>query len=59
MKAGNFGDDVFKAEVLVRPSILEHILNQGHALLWTDSDMVWLQNPLTFLPDVNDSTGVR
>ncbi|CAN0301406.1 unnamed protein product, partial [Ascophyllum nodosum] len=56
-KAGAFGDDVFKAEVLVRPHILQAILKRGYPLLWTDSDMVWLRNPLTVLPKVNDTNG--
>lgn len=54
IKAGSFGDDTFKSQVLVRPNILLHILNEGYNLLWTDSDMVWLNNPLPVLPDTND-----
>lgn len=38
--------------------MLRHILKQGYTLLWTDSDMVWLGNPLPLLPDVHDSEAV-
>ena len=53
------GDDTFKSQVLIRPSILLHILKQGYTLLWTDSDMVWLGNPLPLLPDMDDPEAVR
>ena len=53
------GDDTFKSQVLIRPSILLHILKEGYTLLWTDSDMVWLENPLPLLPHVNNSNEVR
>ena len=52
------GDETFRSQVLVRPNILLHILNQGYSLLWTDSDMVWLDNPLPLLPDINDPEAV-
>lgn len=39
--------------------ILLNILKQGYTLLWTDSDMVWLRDPLPLLPDLNDPTAVR
>ncbi|CAN0317802.1 unnamed protein product [Pylaiella littoralis] len=51
VKAGQWGDDIFKHEALVRPDILLSILRQGYKLLWTDVDMVWLRNPLPLLPD--------
>lgn len=54
IQAGRIGDDTFKAEVVIRPQILLHILNQGYPCLWTDSDMVWLENPLPFLPDIDN-----
>lgn len=52
------GDETFRSQVLIRPKILLHILNQGYSLLWTDSDMVWLDNPLPLLPDINDPEAV-
>lgn len=58
VKAGRMGDETFRSQVLVRPKILLHILNQGYSLLWTDSDMVWLENPLPLLPDINDPEAV-
>eukprot|EP00903_Cladosiphon_okamuranus_P005636 g5602.t1 len=54
IKAGRMGDDTFKSQVLIRPNMLLHILKQGYTLLWTDSDMVWLENPLPVLPDMDD-----
>ena len=57
--AGQFGDPAFAAEVLVRPSILTHIMNQGFAVLWSDSDIVWLGNPLPLLPGTADPHSVR
>ena len=52
--AGAFGNDMFKTQVLVRPKILQRILDFGYTALWTDSDIVWLKNPLLLLPDVRD-----
>ncbi|CAM9634317.1 unnamed protein product, partial [Laminaria digitata] len=54
-----FGDPAFAAEVLVRPSILTHIMNQGFTVLWSDSDIVWLENPLPLLPDTANPSAVR
>lgn len=53
------GDDTFKSQVLIRPNMLLHILKQGYTLLWTDSDMVWLGDPLPLLPDMDDPEAVR
>ncbi|CAN0411584.1 unnamed protein product, partial [Scytosiphon promiscuus] len=50
VKAGQFGDSIFAKMVLVRPKILQSILNQEYAVLWSDSDIVWLDNPLSLLP---------
>lgn len=58
IKAGQIGGDTFKAQVMLRPKVLLHVLNQGYTLLWTDSDMVWLGNPLPVLPDMNDPEAV-
>ncbi|CAM9206713.1 unnamed protein product, partial [Hapterophycus canaliculatus] len=58
-RAGEFGDASFAAEVLVRPSILSHILAQSFTVLWSDSDIVWLSNPLPLLPDAYDPSDVR
>ncbi|CAM9141525.1 unnamed protein product [Scytosiphon promiscuus] len=55
IKAGKMGDETFRAQVLIRPNMLRHILMQGYTLLWTDSDMVWLGDPLPSLPDMHDS----
>ncbi|CAM9429766.1 unnamed protein product, partial [Hapterophycus canaliculatus] len=55
IKAGKMGDETFRAQVLIRPNMLRHILKQAYTLLWTDSDMVWLGNPLPLLPDIHDS----
>lgn len=52
------GDATFQNQVLVRPSILQAILAAGYTVLWTDSDMVWLENPLGYLPDINDPSAV-
>ena len=52
------GDDTFKSQVLIRPKMLLHILKQGYTLLWTDSDMVWLGNPLPLLPAMNHPEAV-
>lgn len=57
-KAGNWRSPVFKSEVFIRPEILLSILNQGYTVLWTDSDMVWLKNPLPFLPGSKDTHSV-
>lgn len=43
----------------MRPSILNYILKQKYSVLWTDSDMVWLENPLPLLPDMEDPSAVR
>lgn len=59
MKAGVYGDDMFKSQVIIRPLILLNILKQGYPLLWTDSDMVWFGNPLPLLPKITDSSAVR
>lgn len=59
VKAGAWGDAIFRAETLVRPDILSSILRQGYAALWTDVDIVWLGNPLPLLPDLRDPTSVR
>lgn len=52
------GDATFQSQVLVRPSILQSILAAGYTVLWTDSDMVWLGDPLPLLPDVNERSSV-
>eukprot|EP00752_Nemacystus_decipiens_P012355 g10952.t1 len=52
--AGKWGDAEFKAQTVIRPHILLHILKQGYTLFWTDVDMVWLANPLPALPDPRD-----
>lgn len=43
----------------MRPSILSHILAQKFTVLWSDSDVVWLDNPLPLLPDTRDPSDVR
>ena len=53
------GDATFQSQVLVRPSILQSILAAGYTALWTDSDVVWLGDPLLLLPDINDPSSVR
>lgn len=58
IQAGEIGGDTFKSQVLIRPHVLLRILNQGYTLLWTDSDMVWLRNPLPSLPDMEGQEGV-
>lgn len=57
-RAGTYGDFAFAAEVSVRPFILQSVLREGFAALWTDSDMVWLGNPLPLLPDLKSSSTV-
>ncbi|CAN0058993.1 unnamed protein product [Ectocarpus sp. 13 AM-2016] len=51
VKAGQWGDEIFKHETVVRPDILLSIMAQGYKVLWTDVDIVWLGNPLPLLPD--------
>lgn len=43
----------------MRPSILNYILKQKYSVLWTDSDMVWLDSPLPLLPNIEDPSAVR
>ncbi|CAN0040821.1 unnamed protein product, partial [Laminaria digitata] len=56
--AGTYGDAVFQSQVLVRPRLLQSILAAGYTALWTDSDIVWLGNPLPLLPNVHDPSSV-
>ena len=56
--SGRIGDENFSEAVLVRPRLLRSILSQGYAALWSDSDMVWLKNPLPLLPQLDDAEGV-
>lgn len=51
VKAGQWGDAIFKHETVVRPDILLSIMGQGYKVLWTDVDIVWLGNPMPLLPD--------
>ncbi|CAM9904550.1 unnamed protein product [Scytosiphon promiscuus] len=51
VKAGQWGDAIFKHETVVRPDILMSVMRQGYRVLWTDVDIVWLGNPLPLLPD--------
>lgn len=57
--AGWMRNKIFEAQTVIRPSLLLHIVNQGYTALWTDSDMVWLDNPFPFLPHVHDPESVR
>lgn len=60
VKAGQWGDAIFKRETVVRPDILLSIMGQGYKVLWTDVDIVWLGNPMPLLPDTNkNATAVR
>lgn len=56
--AGSYLDPIFKEQTLVRPGILSAIMRQRYAILWTDTDIVWLGNPLPLLPDLNDPLSV-
>lgn len=55
---GIFGDSAFADQVVIRPGILEAILNQGYGVLWTDIDIVWLGNPLPLFPRVGNPSMV-
>lgn len=55
---GRFGDSKFAELVFVRPKLLHSIISQGYAALWSDSDMVWLDDPLPLLPRLDNTTGV-
>lgn len=60
VQAGVWGDAIFKAETVVRPDILLSILGQGFKVLWTDVDMVWMDDPLPLLPNRQlNATDVR
>lgn len=57
-QAGTFGDQEFKAQVLIRPDILIAVLAQGYAVLWTDIDIVWLADPFPLFPAVGNPNEV-
>ena len=42
----------------MRPRLLHSILSQHYAVLWSDSDIVWLDNPLPLLPRLDNTKGV-
>ncbi|CAM9858217.1 unnamed protein product [Laminaria digitata] len=57
-RASKYGDRQFAAEVLIRPLLIGPILEKHFAVLWTDSDMVWLQDPFPLIPDIGDASTV-
>lgn len=41
-----------------RPHIIQSILNQGYRVLYSDTDLVWVKNPLERLPSNVDYVGI-
>ena len=58
IKAGVLGDERFADAVLVRPQMINSIISQGYTMLWSDSDVIWLNNPLPLLPQVGPDSNV-
>lgn len=57
--AGQKQNQEFAEADLLRPNILHFILKQGYGALWSDSDVVWIQNPLPLLPEMGTPSAVR